>query len=144
MDADLEVVVKTCVKCQEHQKLPAKAPMHHWEWPSRPWGRIHVDYAGPIQVKMILVIVDAHSKWLEAHVVTSATSQVTIDKLGMVFATHGFPEILVSDNGSVFTSSEFAAFVGKNGIKHLTSTPYHPASNGLAERAVQTVKGALR
>ena len=84
MDADLEGVVKTCVKCQEHQKLPAKAPMHPWEWPSRPWGRIHVDYAGPIQGKMILVIVDAHSKWLEAHVVTSATSQATIDKLGMV------------------------------------------------------------
>ena len=51
---------------------------------------------------------------------------------------------LVSDNGSICTSSEFAAFVGKNGIKHLTSAPYHPASNGLAERAVQTVKGALR
>ena len=95
MDADLEGVVKACAKCQEHQKLPAKAPMHPWEWPSRPWGRIHVDYTGPIQGKMILVIVDAHSKWLEAHVVTSATSQATIDKLGMVFATHEFPEILV-------------------------------------------------
>ena len=42
-------------------RLPAKAPRHPWQWPSRPWGRIHIDYAGPIKGKMILVIVDAHS-----------------------------------------------------------------------------------
>ena len=93
---------------------------------------------------MILVIVDAHSKWIEAHAVGSATSRATIDKLQLVFATHGLPEVIVSDNGSSFTSEEFSAFVQSNGIKHLTSAPYHPASNGLAERAVQTVKNALK
>ena len=55
----------------------------------------------------MLIIVDAHSKWLEALVVNSATSQTTIEKLRSVFATHGIPEVLVSDNGSVFTSAEF-------------------------------------
>ena len=62
----------------------------------------------------------------------------------VLFATHGLPETIISDNGSVFKSTEFASFVTKNGIQHLTSAPYHPASNGLAERAVQTLKGALR
>ena len=144
MDSELEDSVKHCSKCQEHQRLPAKAPMHPWEWPDRPWARIHVDYAGPIEGKMVLIMVDAHSKWLEALVVNSATSQATIEKLRSVFATHGLPEVLVSDNGSVFTSAEFDEFVRRNGIKHLTSAPYHPASNGLAERAVQTVKIALK
>ena len=65
--------MKHCSKYQEHQHLPAKAPMHPWEWPDRPWARIHIDYAGPIEGKMVLIMVDAHSKWLEALVVNSAT-----------------------------------------------------------------------
>ena len=60
---------------------------------------------------------DAHSKWIEADIVDSATSTVTIRKLRQMFATHGIPEVIVSDNGSVFTSKQF---VQKNGIKHVT------------------------
>lgn len=118
--------------------------MHPWEWPDHPWARIHIDYAGPVKGKMILVIVDSHSKWIEAHVVNSATSQATIEKLRLVFSTYGLPEVIVSDNSTAFTSEEFTEFVRCNGIKHLTSAPYHPASNGLAERAVQTLKNALK
>ena len=138
MDTALEVAVLTCAECQENQKSPARAPMHPWEWPDCPWARIHIDYAGPVRGKMILVVVDSHSKWIEAHVVISFTSQATIEKLWLIFSTHGLPEVLVSDNGTCFTSEEFAAFVRANGVKHLTSAPYHPAANGLAERAVQT------
>ena len=93
---------------------------------------------------MILVIIDSHLKWIEAHAVNSATSQATIEKLRLVFSTHGLPEVLVSDNGISFTSEEFAAFVRSNGIKHLTNAPYHLASNRLAERAVHTLKNVLR
>ena len=144
MDGELEQVVKRCSQCQENQKLPPRAPMHPWEWPERPWARIHIDYAGPIRGKMLLVVVDAHSKWVEAVTVSSATSQVTIEKLRHMFATHGLPEVLVSDNGTPFTSAEFSTFMEANGIRHLRSAPYHPASNGLAERAVQTLKSAIR
>ena len=101
--------------------------MHSWEWPDRPWARIHIDYAGQVKGRMILVIVDSHSKWIEAHVVSSATSQATIEKLRLVFSIHGIPEVIISDNGTAFTSQEFTEFVRSNGIKHLTSAPYHPA-----------------
>ena len=53
---------------------------------------------------MVLVIVDSHSKWMEAHVVNPATSHPTIDKFHLVFATHGLPEVIVSDNSTSFTS----------------------------------------
>ena len=84
------------------------------------------------------------SKWLEAHVVETPTLAGTIQKLRQMFATHGIPETIVTDNGSVFTSKEFNHFTDMNGIKHLNTEPYHPASNGLAERAVQTLKTGLK
>ena len=79
--------------------------------------------------KMFLVVIDAHSKWMEVLPVPSATSTNTISVLRAVFATHGPPEILVSDNGAVFTSGEFVIFLKRNGVRHLTSAPYHPATN---------------
>jgi transposase InsO family protein len=93
---------------------------------------------------MILVIVDAHSKLIDAHVVASTSTSATLEKLRTVFATHGLPEVLVSDNGPAFSSTEFQEFTQRNSIKHLTSAPYHPASNGLAEWAVQTVKEGVK
>ena len=66
VDTDLENKVKSCSECQLHQNAPAKAPLHPWEWPERPWARLHIDFAGPcFGDKIFLVIVDAHSKWLE-------------------------------------------------------------------------------
>ena len=94
--------------------------------------------------KMFLLIIDAHFKWMDIHCVNSATSSVTIDKMRSTFASHGLPEIVVSDNGSNFVSSEFKSFLLKNGIKLITSAPYHPSTNGLVERAVQTFKQGMK
>ena len=144
IDKDIDMIVKTCYECQQTRHSPPVAPLHPWEWPQRPWARIHIDYAGPVEGKMLLVVVDAHSKWLDVAVVTSATSSVTIEKLRSMFATHGIPEIVVSDNGTVFTSDEFETFMTSNGIRHIKSAPYHPSTNGLTERAIQTLKGNLK
>ncbi len=75
--------------------------------------------------------------------VPSSSSAVTIEALHTMFAQHGIPNSIVSDNGSSFTSSEFQNFCKMNGIKHYTSAPYKPASNGQAERAVQIIKNGL-
>ena len=133
MDAAIEDRAKECYLCQESQKSPVKAPLHPWEWPERAWARVHVDFAGPFEDHMFLLLVDAHSKWMEIHPVKRADSKTTIQKLRTIFATHGLPEMLVSDNGSVFTSAEFQEFTSRNAIRHVTTAPYHPSSNGLAE-----------
>ena len=70
----------------------------------------------------------------------TATSINTIEHLRNIFATYGLPEMLVTDNASYFTSQKFQDFAKINRICHVTSAPYHPASNGLAERSVQTVR----
>ena len=144
MDSEIEECVKQCVNCQQNQHNPAKAPLHPWDYPKRPWVRLHADYAGPVKGKMLLVLVDAYSKWLEVRAVSSATAAATIAELRSIFATHGLPDILVTDNGTCFTSAEFQDFTQGNGIRHIKTSPYHPASNGLAERSVQTLKEYLK
>ena len=140
LDQEIVRKVKSCDKCQSNQSASAEAPLHPWEWPGLPWSRIHIDYAGPYKREMFLVVVDAYSKWLEVHRMRSIMSTATIEKLREMFATHGLPATLVSDNGSNFTSAEFQEFMKKNGIKHIKVSLYHPASNGLAERAVRIFK----
>ena len=73
-----------------------------------------------------------------------AISSKTIEKLRITFANYGLPRKVVTDNGSSFTSEEFRTFMSENGIVHITSAPYHPSSNGLAERAVQTFKNGIK
>ena len=113
MDRELEDAVKKCQQCQLHQKAPAEAPLHPWEWPGQPWSRVHIDYAGPYKGHMYLVVIDAHSKWMDVHIMRSTTSAATIVKLREIFATHGLPETIVSDNGPNFTSAEFENFLSK-------------------------------
>ena len=93
---------------------------------------------------MFLLLVDSHSKWIDVHITNSSTTAVTIEKLQLTFSSLGLPEILVTDNGPSFSSSEFTDFVKANGIQHVKTVQYHPASNGLAERAIQTFKTCMK
>lgn len=140
----MEDTVKAYATCQEHRNVPAQAPLHPWDWPDKPWNRTHVDYAGPFMGKMFFVLVDAHSKWMDVYPVNSAMSAIIFECLRTSFSNHGLPELLVSDNGTCFISTEFKDFLSQNGIRHLTSAPYHASSSGLAERAVQTFKRMMK
>ena len=144
IDQHIERLCCDCDGCQANASAPPKAPLHPWEWPSQPWQRLHIDFAGPFHGTMWLIVVDAHSKWPEVIPMTTVTTTTTVTKLRSLFAQHGLPEVLVSDNGPQFTSEEFQQFVAANEIRHVRSTPYHPATNGLAERFVQTFKRAMK
>ncbi len=143
MDGDIEETVKICKTCLMSRHAPAKAKVHPWEWTTKRWSRLHIDFAGPFQGKVFLIVVDAHSKWLEVSLMSSMSSSAVINTLRLLFATHGLPDVIVSDNGAAFTSTEFQEFADRNGIRHVTTAPYHPSSNGQAERMVQTTKEAL-
>ena len=101
-----------------HQNNPPLAPIYSWQWPANPWSRLHVDFAGPFIGRMFLIIIDAHSKWIDAHMMSSCTTQSTIDKLWSTFAVFGQPKVIVLDNGPSFASTEFKVFMRENGIIH--------------------------
>ena len=108
---DIEILVSECALCQETGMVPAAAPLHPWEWSSTPWSRLHVDFAGPFMGQMFMVLVDAHSKWMEVQVMSNITAQKTIKVLRGIFSIHGLPSTLVSDNGPAFISREFDTFL---------------------------------
>lgn len=144
LDAAIEEKAKSCSACQKVRNHPQLAPLHPWDWPEEPWQRVHIDFAGPFENHMFLVVVDAHSKWPEVAVMKSTSSERTIEELRSIFSRFGLPQQLVSDNGPQLVSEEFKTFMEENGIQHIKSAPYHPATNGLAERFVQTMKQALK
>ena len=115
---------------------PPVSPLHPWAWPTRPWARLHIDYVGPFEGHMLLIVVDAHSKWVKAIPTAGSTLHVVIEELRFLFSQTGLPKSIVSDNGTCFTSSTFNSFLKQHGVAHITSAPYHPLTNGLAERSV--------
>ena len=88
IDANIERKVQDCEPCQLTQKSPATAPLHPWEWSNRPWSRIHIDHAGPFMGKTFLVLVDAHSKWMDAHIVPLTTLQMSSPYSGLPLPVH--------------------------------------------------------
>ncbi|XP_059054704.1 uncharacterized protein K02A2.6-like [Achroia grisella] len=143
MDRDIEKMISNCHSCLENRNMPTRSS-HEWIMPARPWSRIHVDFAGPFQNKIFLIVVDSYSKWPEVHIVNSMASSIVIKHLRYIFAQHGLCETLVSDNGTSFVSKDFEDFLVANKIKHIRTAPYHPATNGQAERMVQTLKNKLK
>ena len=76
LDAEIEQYVKNCGTCQAYTKDPPVTPLHPWEWPQTSWNRVHADFEGPFLGKMYLILIDAHSKWMEVHI----PSAITINK----------------------------------------------------------------
>ena len=144
IDADIETMCRRCTSCAEHQNKPPKPAVHPWMLPEKPWSRLHLDHAINFMGSNWLVLTDAYTKYPCIHPTQSVSSRATIDLLEQDFAHFGYPHALVTDNASAFMSEEFQAWCKERGITHLTGAPYHPATNGAAERLIQTFKQALR
>jgi len=143
IDKAIEAIASSCGICHSLKADPPPSPLYPWRYPERPWDRVHVDFA-EYKSEMFLVVVDAYSKWMEIVLMKSTTSEKTVDVLRELFSRYGLCREIVSDNGPQFISQVFQDFVSSNGVKHTLTPPYHPASNGSAERAVQTLKNALK
>ncbi|XP_008487293.1 uncharacterized protein K02A2.6-like isoform X1 [Diaphorina citri] len=143
MDRDIEEMVRKCKYCCEKQNNPPKVQSHPWEPTREPWQRVHIDFAGPVNGLFYFIIVDTFSKWVEVIPTKTTTTDFCIKELRRLFTNFGICLVLVSDNGPQFTSHVFKNFLNSNGVIHKLSPAFHPASNGQAERSVQTIKNHL-
>ncbi|XP_055701767.1 uncharacterized protein K02A2.6-like [Phlebotomus papatasi] len=144
IDEDIKSVVKTCSLCALAARSPVTCELFSWPICTRPWQRVHIDFAGPVDGVSFFIMIDAFSKWPEVFITKSISTSATISWMWESCSRYGFMEVLVSDNGTQFTSSAFSQFCETHGIKHIRTSPYHPQSNGLAERFVDTLKRGLK
>lgn len=136
--------MRDCHACQANRYKGPQKVNNPWIWPTRPLQRIHVDFTGPFNGQMFLLVVNAKSKWIEVFSMSSTTASVTIRALSFLFATKGLPEVIISDNVPLFVTQEMKDFLKSNRILHYLSSPYHSASNGEVERAVRIFKDSMK
>lgn len=140
LDRSIEEIARDCDICNAYRNNPPKVEVHEWETAQVPFERVHVDYAGPFMNTYFFVLVDAFSKFPFVHIVKEITAKTTIDKCKEIFTNFGYPEIIVIDNGRNFRSTEILKFLSKNKVTPKFTAPYHPVTNGQAERFVQILK----
>ena len=123
-------------------QTPHKEPILSSELPDYPWQKVGSDL---FELKGVhyLLVVDYFSRFVEISKMSSTTSASIISALRSIFSRYGIPMIFISDNGPQYASTEFKEFSQTYNFQHLTSSPYYPQGNGLAERMVQTVKRLL-
>ena len=142
MSKQIEEFVRNCTTCAKDQKNCAE-PLMTTPFPSRPWQRIATDLF-ELRKDDYLLVIDYFSRYAELAKLSTTTSPSVITHLKSMFARHGCPETLVSDNGPQYASEKFAKFSEQYGFEHITSSPRYPQSNGEIEKAVRTVKEKLR
>ena len=135
---DVQHFVSKCNNCQLNRPSLGKTPE------ADAWKRLHVDWGYVKDQGNILVIVDAGSGWTEAFPAGNRTSETVKIYLSQIFARFWKPKTLVSDNVPELVSGDLKQWCESLGIKKMESPIYHPRANGLAERAIQTVKRALQ
>ena len=141
MSSEIEELVSSCATCLEHRNYQQKEELIQHDVPSSPWMKVGLDLF-TLKNKKYMLIVDYYSKYIEICLLPNTSSPTIIKYMKSIFARHGIPKTVISDNP--FDTAEFKKFQREWDFKLTTSSPYHPKSNGMAERNIQTVKRVLR
>lgn len=142
LSAQIEELVLNCQTCIQERANP-REPLMPTKLPDRPWQKLGADLFS-LNSSSYLLVVDYYSRYVEIARLGPTRSADVIVHLKSMFARHGIPELLVTDNGPQFSGHDMEAFAAHYGFVHTTSSPKFPQSNGEAERAVQTIKNLLK
>jgi hypothetical protein len=147
---DVRTYVKNCLICATTKRGPIQpgAPLRAYD-PERPWQTIAVDFMRPYATtregnKYIIVVTDLFTSWVEAFPVKGATTKTTVKLLeNEVFCRWGYPQAVITDNGTQFRSNRFKRACHRWRIRHWPTANYHPRANS-TERRNQEIKKLLR
>ena len=135
----IEDKITRCDTCQTFRKSQPTEPLISHDIPKQPFTKIGVDLFHAND-RNFLLAVDYYSKYPEVIELQNLTSAHTINVLKQIFARHGIPETVISDNGPQFSSHEYKLFSKNYQFQPIFTNPQYPKSNGQVERSVQTIK----
>lgn len=146
IDRMVEETVKSCIPCLSAVSTPVRRePINMTPLPTSPWSEICVDFAGPFPSgDYALVVIDEYSRYPEVDIITSTSAKAVIPRLDTIFARHGIPHSVKTDNGPPFNSADFTEFANTFGFRHRKITPLWPEANGEAERFMRTLNKHVR
>ncbi|UYV66848.1 hypothetical protein LAZ67_4003074, partial [Cordylochernes scorpioides] len=140
---EIAETVRKCSVCIQ-EAVSKHEPLIPTNFPTRPWQKIGMDLF-KFENKWYLVVIDYYSRFPEMVQLDRLTASVVVRSCKSIFARHGIPETVVSDNGTQFGAArEFANFARQYGFTHVTSSPRFPQSNEMAEAGVKIAKLILK
>ncbi|UYV69222.1 K02A2.6-like [Cordylochernes scorpioides] len=140
---EIAETVRKCSVCIQ-EAVSKHEPLIPTNFPTRPWQKIGMDLF-KFENKWYLVVIDYYFRFPEMIQLDRLTASVVVRSCKSIFARHGIPETVVSDNGTQFGAArEFANFARQYGFTHVTSSPRFPQSNGMAEAGVKIAKLILK
>ena len=143
MTADLQGAVQNCQTCEQAKPAQQKETMMSHPIPKLPWQVLASD-CFEINNTHYLVVVDLYSDYIDFCDLKDMSSNTLITALKPIFATHGTPNVIITDNGTNYASREFTKFATEWEFQHITTSPHHHKANGRAEAAVKIVKHMLQ
>jgi transposase InsO family protein len=151
MSSDIAAWCRDCQQCARGKASPQPAaPVQPIPVPERRFTHVHVDLVGPLPTSAegftyLFTMVDRSTRWLEAVPIKSMSAQVCVDTfIATWVARYGVPATITSDQGRQFTSALWTGLHKLLGVQLITTTAYHPQSNGMVERCHGQLKAALR
>ena len=143
LTADVNNMAKNCETCQKHAPKQGQEQIFvHEPTATKSWSKLASDIFD-IKGKSYIVIADYYSRFPYVKQLPNITSRSIINVFKTLFADHGFCDMLVTDNGPSYVSQEFETFLRDCSIKHITSSPMYPQSNGFAESMVKVMKNLI-
>ena len=146
MNQKVKEIIEGCSSCQAVGISNPVEPMMITPTEDIPWYHLGIDFLGPIpnSHQYLLVVIDTYTKFPEVEIVHSTSIQAIIPKLDRIFATHGIPVKLTSDNGPPFNGAEFERYMKALNIEWKTSTPLWPQGNSNVENFNKTLVKVLQ
>ena len=142
MNSQISDMTLRCTNCLEHQRHNTKEPMIPSCIQSKPWEMVATDLLTWDKTEY-QIAVDYHSRYFEVAKLPDTKRTTVITYTKSIFARHGIPSEVISDNGPQYSSTDFSLFAKQWEFKHTTISPLYPQANGVVEKEVQIVKNLL-
>ena len=149
MRQDISKHIRDCLECKLHEsKFNSDPALHPIPVVPTAWHSIEIDIVGPFPAttegfRHIIIAIDYFTKWVEAKSMVDQSSTETAAFVKQLIDRYGAMSVVQTDQGTHFKGA-FQEILDMNLVDHRLSRPYHPQSNGLVERSVQTISRALK